>query len=197
MKRMALLLVLATACADASGSMADTTNGIEIDDTTSTIATGVVGGDSTTSTTTSIPDHDRDLAPDFTLILADGETFTLSEGTRPVYLVFWAEWCPVCRRELPVVDLVAADYADRVDFVAPVWKSGLEAATQAAESLFQSGQIKWGMDSEEVIFGLYGVPYQPVTVLIAADGTVAEAWPGVRPESQIRSSLDELLALSQ
>ena len=32
------------------------------------------------------------VAPDFSLVLADGSTFTLSEGTKPVYMVFWAEW---------------------------------------------------------------------------------------------------------
>ncbi|MBK5268906.1 MAG: hypothetical protein JJE47_15920 [Acidimicrobiia bacterium] len=32
------------------------------------------------------------VAPDFSLVLADGSTFTLSEGSRPVYMVFWAEW---------------------------------------------------------------------------------------------------------
>lgn len=32
------------------------------------------------------------VAPDFTLALGEGGTFTLSEGTKPVYMVFWAEW---------------------------------------------------------------------------------------------------------
>ena len=64
-----------------------------------------------------------------------------------------------------------------------------------AEQLFLSGQIIWGLDEEEEIFGLYGVPYQPVTVLIAADGTVVEAWDGLRAEEEIRASLDELIAL--
>jgi hypothetical protein len=31
-------------------------------------------------------------APDFTLALADGTSYTLSEGAKPVYMVFWAEW---------------------------------------------------------------------------------------------------------
>lgn len=48
-------------------------------------------------TTTSQPEatgttSDRPLAPDFTLQLGDGGTYILSEGERPVYLVFWAEW---------------------------------------------------------------------------------------------------------
>lgn len=35
---------------------------------------------------------DGPAAPDFSLVLSDGSTFTLSEGSKPVYMVFWAEW---------------------------------------------------------------------------------------------------------
>ena len=50
-----------------------------------------------TPTTTDTPDatspaSDRMVAPDFTLALGTGGTFTLSESEKPVYLVFWAEW---------------------------------------------------------------------------------------------------------
>jgi hypothetical protein len=38
-----------------------------------------------------IPDDAID-APDFTLLLGDGTSYTLSEDPKPVYLVFWAEW---------------------------------------------------------------------------------------------------------
>jgi len=31
-------------------------------------------------------------APDFTMALASGETFTLSNEQKPVYMIFWAEW---------------------------------------------------------------------------------------------------------
>lgn len=52
------------------------------------------GGDDGTTT---VPDatattSDRPLAPDFTLELGDGGSYTLSDGAKPVYLVFWAEW---------------------------------------------------------------------------------------------------------
>jgi len=80
--------------------------------------------------------------------------------------------------------------------VAPAWKSSFEATADRADELFQSGQILWGLDEEEEIFALYGVPYQPVTVLIAGDGTVVEAWDGLRPEEEIRGALDGLIALS-
>ena len=97
---------------------------------------------------------------------------------------------------MPVVDGLAAEYADRVDFVAPAWKSSFEATADRADELFQSGEILWGLDEEEEIFSLYGIPYQPVTVLIAGDGTVVESWDGLRPEGEIRAALDDLIALS-
>jgi hypothetical protein len=97
---------------------------------------------------------------------------------------------------LPVIDNLAAEYADRVDFVAPAWKSSFELTQARADELFNSGEIKWGLDEDETIFQLYGVPYQPVTVLIAADDTVVEAWPGIRDEAEIRAALDELISLS-
>jgi hypothetical protein len=54
----------------------------------------------TQSETTTTPTSDgptttasgRPVAPDFTLELGTGGTYTLYEGEKPVYLVFWAEW---------------------------------------------------------------------------------------------------------
>ncbi len=155
-----------------------------------------------TSTGVTVPDNagatpsGRPLAPDFTLELGDGGSYSLSEADKPVYLVFWAEWCPTCRRELPIVDALASEYSAEVDFVAPAWKSTMAATQRRAEEIFRSGVIKWGLDAEEQIFALYGVPYQPVTVLIAEDGTVVESWDGLRAEQEIRSALDALVALS-
>ncbi len=97
---------------------------------------------------------------------------------------------------MPVVDSLAAEYSDRVDFVAPAWKSTFDATRSRATELFQSGQIMWGLDESEEIFGLYGVPYQPVTVLIAGDDTVVQAWDGLRPEEDIRAAIEELIGLS-
>jgi hypothetical protein len=97
---------------------------------------------------------------------------------------------------LPVVDRIAADYADRVDFVAPAWKSSFALTEARANELFESGQVMWGLDEDEDIFSAYGVPYQPVTVLIAADDTVVEAWSGIRSEEEIRAALDDLIGLT-
>ena len=95
------------------------------------------------------------------------------------------------------MDNLAAEFSDRIDFVAPAWKADLEATSARAEELFQSGAVQWGLDQEEEIFALYGVPYQPVTILIAADRTVYETWPGLRDEEEIREALERLVDAGQ
>lgn len=95
---------------------------------------------------------------------------------------------------MPVVDSLAAEYGDRIDFVAPAWKSSFLLTERRAEELFISGEIKWGLD--ESIFGLYGVPYQPVTFLIGADKTIVDTWPGLRGEEELRAAIEHLLAVS-
>lgn len=95
---------------------------------------------------------------------------------------------------MPVVDQLAAEYGDRVAFVAVAWKGTPEATEARAESLMPSGEIAWGLDAEERIFGLFGVPYQPHTVLIGADKQIVASWPGVRPEAELRAEIEGLLS---
>ena len=96
---------------------------------------------------------------------------------------------------MPVVDQLAAEYADQVDFVAPAWKADFESTAFRAEELLRSGEVMWGLDEDETVFGLYGVPYQPVTILIGADRTVVETWPGLRTEEEMRQSIEDLISL--
>jgi hypothetical protein len=84
MKRLAVALVVVLA--GCSGGGADDSSTTTTSGTTNTAA-------ATTSTSAETPSTAvRQSAPDFTLQLGDGGSYTLSEGTKPVYLVFWAEW---------------------------------------------------------------------------------------------------------
>lgn len=95
---------------------------------------------------------------------------------------------------MPVVDRLSIEYSDRVRFLAPAWKASFAATAEQAAELLPSGNVAWGLDGSEEVFSLYGVPYQPATVLIAADGTVVESWPGARSEEQMRESIEALIA---
>lgn len=97
---------------------------------------------------------------------------------------------------MPVVEAIAPDYVDDVTFLAIAWKGTLEDTRDEAARLIPSGNIKWGLDEGEDIFAAYGVPYQPVTVLVTHDDIVLASWPGVLPEAEIRAQLDALVATS-
>ena len=89
---LCVLMLLASACAGDSATTTSIsepgTTTVVTSDSTTTLGTG----DTTTTPGETTTTSDRELAPDFTLELGDGGSYTLSEGARPVYLVFWAEW---------------------------------------------------------------------------------------------------------
>lgn len=93
-----------------------------------------------------------------------------------------------------MLDEFATEYSAEVAFVAPAWKGTPEATAARAGQLIPSGNILWGLDAREEIFQAYGVPYQPVSVLIAADKTIFASWAGLRSEDEIREAIDALIA---
>ena len=96
---------------------------------------------------------------------------------------------------MPVVDQVATEYGDRVEFVAVAWNSTFDKTADRAAELMPSGAMSWGLDETAEVFSAYGVPYQPVTVLITGSDVEVGRWPGARSEAEIRQALDDLIAL--
>ena len=99
--RLGILLALVLVLAACTGA---TESGTTVGSSTTSVAavpaatteavpptTAAPSGDGTT-TTRPAPNPDRQLAPDFSLTLSDGTVYQLANETRPVYMVFWAEW---------------------------------------------------------------------------------------------------------
>lgn len=196
MRAVTLVIASLLAAACSTAPVADTTTS-QAATTTSTAPGGApsettapAAGDGTT--TTRVPPA-GDPAPDFTLALGEGGEFTLSEAATPVHLVFWAEWCPVCSRELPTIDAVAPDYDGRVTFVFVAGRSSIDASRQRVGSWFDPDRILWGYD--ESLWTLYEVFGQPVSFLISSDGVIVDQWFGHQAETFLRDRLDALVAV--
>jgi peroxiredoxin len=59
-------------------------------------------------------------APDFTLKDLDGKTWKLSDlkGKKIVMIDFWATWCNICKREMPILQKVYQEYQGKgVEFL--------------------------------------------------------------------------------
>lgn len=62
--------------------------------------------------------HEQSVALDWNLATLDGAAINLKElaGNRPVFINFWATWCPSCVKEMPSIEKLYGIYKDRVVF---------------------------------------------------------------------------------
>jgi thioredoxin 1 len=87
---------------------------------------------------------------------------------RPVIVEYWAQWCPPCRLVAPVLDEIAADYADRVTLVTVNVDQNPRSAAR---------------------YGILAVP----TVSVFAGGAVVKQLTGARSKAAFMRELDEFL----
>ncbi len=118
-----------------------------------------------------------DVAPDFTLHLTDGTSFTLSEQRgKVVMLQFTAGWCGICREEMPHIEReIWLPNKDNKDFVLV----GIDREETLEDILpFIKGvgtTYPIAMDTNADVFAKYALRESGITrnVLIDRDGKIA------------------------
>ncbi len=132
-------------------------------------------------------------APDFTLGLFDGSSFTLSDALatgKPVVVNFWASWCVPCADEAPILEAAWKRDRQRVTFV------GVDVQDVDADAMafirrygitYPNGSGNAGPTS--VAYGMRGVPE---TYFIGTDGRVVRKWNGPLTAAGLDQFLAEL-----
>ena len=117
-------------------------------------------------------------APDFTFHeVGTGAPRRLSELRGQVVLVnVWATWCPPCRKELPDLEKLQADYAGQ----------GLVVLTVSTEErdLLQAFAAEHPLRTLNVYsphLGWYDAPGRPLTFVIDREGTLRDYMTGGHP----------------
>lgn len=115
-------------------------------------------------------------APDFTVEVIDGGTFTLSAAQgRPVVLNFWASWCNPCREEIPAISAYADANPD-VTVIGVAVKDVDEDSREFASQIGASYPLAYGTVEIEDTYPLLGLPG---TYIIDPEGVVTDIHNGI------------------
>ena len=102
----------------------------------------------------------------------------------------------MCKRQLPAIETLGAEYEGRAVVLAPAVQSSLERAAGVAERLLPSGLVPWGLDADQEVFSAYRFRGVPAGAVVSADGTLIDTWQGARDTDEIKDILDDLLSVS-
>lgn len=133
------------------------------------------------------------LAPDFTVIDADGNPVQLSElRGAPVVVNFWASWCPPCKSEMPGFENVWAEMGDEVRFMMIDMVDGQrETVELGAAYIAESGySFPVYFDDGQQAAITYGITSIPTTLFIDREGDIVTMAQGAIPEKSLLEGID-------
>ncbi|MBQ4590751.1 MAG: TlpA family protein disulfide reductase [Clostridia bacterium] len=142
------------------------------------------------------------IAPDFTVLDADGADVTLAdrlEDGKPIVLNFWATWCGPCKSELPAFDKAAAEYADELTFMMINLTDGQVETVSGVKTFMEENgyTLPVYFDKKGSASGPYGASSIPLTYFITSDGVVAGGHMGSMSEETLYNYLGQLLELEK
>lgn len=133
-------------------------------------------------------------APDFTLPLSTGAGNQLAFASlrgKPVYLNFFATWCPPCNEEAPDVNALQKKYASKDLRVIGV--DELEDA-QKAESFRKKFSLVFpAVVDSGTLQAAYAVNGLPVHVFVDRNGVIKSMFAGELTKAQIEARIRQIL----
>lgn len=131
-------------------------------------------------------------APDFNFTLLDGTPGSLAKlRGKPVFLNFWATWCPPCVGEMPHFNALYPKYKDKISFIAI---SLDEQPSDAAAFMQQKGYaFPAGYGNVNELAGKYDIQGIPTSLLLDAEGKVIATHIGAMSAAELEAFLQKAL----
>lgn len=139
-----------------------------------------------------LPVARRKPAPALEVTAFGGRTVGLARlRGRPVVVSFFESWCGTCQAEQPDLTKVAGEFAGRVGFVGVSYRDTV-AAGRAYQRRFKV-PYPLANDASGRIWARWGVPYQPVVMVVDKHGRIAERFDGGTTGGTLAAALAYLL----
>ncbi len=139
------------------------------------------------------PSASAKAAPDEALIGINTSDATIHglAGEKPVFLNFWATWCPPCMGEMPAIEEMYEKYGDRLHFAAvSVDDSAADARVMIKKRgmtipVYTGDLNKIGRD--------YSLDAIPRSVLVGTDGSIIADHEGAMSAAELEAFLAKAL----
>ena len=134
------------------------------------------------------------LAADFALVREDGSVLQLSDlRGQPVFLNFWASWCPYCVAEMPDFERISREFDGRLTVLGVNNGESVQVGADFAREVDANYELVYDPD-QDVIDG-YRVQVMPMTYLIDADGIIVDVQFGFLDYDEMIEKLAAVLDL--
>ncbi|MEW5936832.1 MAG: TlpA disulfide reductase family protein [Candidatus Thermoplasmatota archaeon] len=143
-----------------------------------------------------VPEEERDLAADFTLVDTEGSRFTLSDHRGSVVLLdFMATWCGPCGGQIDEIVSIYPSYASRgVQFLSIDVDAGEGVEQLRAYGASHGAHWRFALDTAGVsAMSGYDVVSIPTIVIIDQEGAIAYRSVGITSGSKLAQVIDSLL----
>lgn len=134
--------------------------------------------------------------PDFTLpAMRGGKQSVGAWNGKVVVLNFWATWCEPCRREIPLLKALQAQYGEKGLQVVGVAIDNRDAIREFAERLGVDYPVLYGFEAAMDVAASYGDKQGtlPYTAVIARDGRIRQIFRKELTRADIESAIRPLL----
>ena len=133
-------------------------------------------------------------APDFSLRTLDGKEVQLSDFRgRPVWINFWATWCPPCRAETPDIQEVYENH-EKDGLVVLAISIGESPSTVSGYVKRTGTTFTTGVDQTTSIAAQYRIVGIPTHFFIDRDGIVREWRIGSMSKKTMESKVREIMS---
>lgn len=133
-------------------------------------------------------------APDFRVQMLDGEYFQLSDVRgQPVWISFWATWCPSCRAENPDIDEVYREKQDE-GLVLITLSIGEDAGTVRDYMARTGFTFPVGLDRDTAIAASYRIVGVPTHFFVDRDGILRDWRIGGMSKKTMEKKLEEIMS---